>query len=142
MADIWSYLIDTNIIAESIKDRPNEGVLEWMSSVAPEECRLSVITLAELRRGIVHLEARSGGAAKVARIAQWLESVTDLYQGRVLNVTPAVAHAWAHLPIGRTLPKFDSLIAATAIAHDLAVVTHNVKDFEGIGVRLLDPYRA
>lgn len=138
---MWTYLIDTDVVSEVTKPRPNAGLIDWMASVDPEECCLSVITMAELRRGLVRREAK-GGTARAARIGQWLESIADQYQDRVLPVTPAVAHAWAHLPGDRALPDFDSLIAATAIAHDLTVVTRNARHFEGTGVRCLDPFNA
>ena len=133
----WTYLIETNVVSEAIKPVPDERVTAWMASTTPGECCLSVLTIAELTRGIVLVERR-GGTTKAANLRAWLGQVEQAYAGRILDVNPAVARAWADCP--STVAPFDSLLAATARAHGLTVVTRNTRDFEGAGVPVLDPF--
>ena len=132
-----TYLIDTNVVTESIKPQPDQGVAAWMANVDPGQCCLSILTVAELRRGIALLEARNA-TTKAQQITAWLERVEEEYAGRILGITASVARAWAYLP-GRPT-DIDSLIAATALAHDLTVVTRNMTDFDRIGVKTLNPF--
>jgi len=132
-----TYLIDTNVVSESIKPQPNPGVIDWMATVEPGQCCLSILTVAELRRGIALLEARNA-TTKARQITAWLERVEEEYAGRILGITAPVARAWAYLP-GRPT-DIDSLIAATAFAHDLTVVARNVADFDRTGVKTLNPF--
>ncbi len=136
---MWSYLIDTNVVSELSKPDPDPTAAAWTAQTEPACCCLSLLTLAELERGVVLLEAK-GAAAKARRIRQWLASIEEDYAGRILPVTAPVAQAWANLPTNRTFPGIDSLIAATAIAHGLTVVTRNIKDFEATGARCLNPF--
>ncbi|MDR3069065.1 MAG: type II toxin-antitoxin system VapC family toxin [Cellulomonas sp.] len=137
--DVWTYLLDTNVLSEPTKPRPDPGLTAWAQSAVPEECCLSVLSLAEIMRGLERLESR-GITAKAARLRVWMAQVQEDYDDRILPITSAVAQAWAGLPVSRTLPDFDSLLAATAVVHGLTVVTRNVKDFEGTGVPCLDPF--
>ena len=137
---MWVYLIDTNVVSELSKPDPDPTAAAWMAQTEPVECCLSLLTLAELERGVVLLEAK-GAVTKARRIRQWLTTVEDDYAGRILPVTAPVTHAWANLPTNRTFPGIDSLIAATAIAHNLTVVTRNTKDFAATGARCLDPFQ-
>jgi len=132
-----TYLLDTNVVSETIKPRPNEGAMHWMKDVDPRQCCLSVLTLAEIRRGVALLTAKNA-MQKAHELDSWLTSVQDEYADRIFDITMSVAYTWAHLPGKRT--TFDSLIAATAATHDLTVVTRNSIDFEVLGVRCLNPF--
>jgi len=134
---MWTYLVDTNVVSEATKPRPNAGVVAWMGSVTRDQCCLSILTIAELRRGIAMLEAKQA-VVKARRVTAWFELVQEEYADRILGVTPAVAYTWAYLP-GRPT-DFDSLIAATALAHNLCVVTRNTADFSSLGVSCLNPF--
>ncbi|MCL2467724.1 MAG: type II toxin-antitoxin system VapC family toxin [Micrococcales bacterium] len=139
LAEVWTYLLDTTVVSETTKPRPDPGLVAWAQDAVPEECCLSVLTLAEIMRGLVRLEDK-GATAKAARLRVWTEQLKADYADRIFPVTLPVAQAWAGLPVRRTLPDFDSLIAATAVAYGLTVVTRNTKDFEDAGVPCLNPF--
>lgn len=134
-----SYLIDTNILSELRRKSPDPGVAGWISQRRATLLYLSVLTLGEIRKGI---EAVSDVSRRQALI-DWLE--TDLpafFTGRILAVDEAVADRWGRLlaAAGRPLPVIDSLLAATALEHDLVLVTRNVKDFAGLPVQVFNPW--
>ena len=134
---MFTYILDTNVVSDSTKSRPNEGTMKWLNNTDPDVCCLSILTIAELHRGVALLTSRNA-LAKAQRIGLWVEQVVGEYSNRLLDITPAVAYRWAYLP-GRPT-DFDSLIAATALTYDLTVVTRNVIEFEPFGVRLLNPF--
>ena len=134
-----SYLIDTNVLSELRRKLPHPGVSAWFAQRPASSLYLSVLTLGELRKGIdgVNDEAR-----KLA-LSDWLN--TDLsvfFLGRVLSIDEQVADRWGQLvaAAGRPLPAIDSLLAATALVHRLTVVTRNAKDFEGLGLAVINPW--
>lgn len=136
------YLLDTNAVSEWIKPRPDPGLIGWLHEADEERMFLSVITIGEIRRGV---DRMSDGRRK-ARLTTWLsEQVADRFDQRLLPVDFGVAQAWGRIRaraegIGQRVDAVDALIAATAEAHGLAVVTRNRKDFRGTGVRLLCPW--
>lgn len=134
-----SYLIDTNVLSELRRKSPDPGVVTWFSQRPPATLHLSVLTLGEIRKGIegVRDEGRKQS------LIDWLE--TDLptfFTGRILDVNGAVADRWGRLvaAAGRPLPTIDSLLAATALKHDLVLVTRNTKDFAGLPVEVFNPW--
>jgi predicted nucleic acid-binding protein len=134
-----SYLIDTNVLSELRRKSPDPGVVAWFSQRPSATLFLSVLSLGEIRKGI---EGVSDSVRRQA-LVDWLE--TDLpafFTGRILLVDAAVADRWGRLVVaaGRPLPAIDSLLAATALAHDLVLVTRNVKDFAGLPVQLFNPW--
>lgn len=131
-----NYLLDTNIVSELTRASPHPGMVAWLREAG--ECYLSVLTIAELSRGAWLLRDRD--AARAVRLESWIQELQNEYADRVLAVESHVAAAWARLPNHRTLPAIDSLIAATASAHDLTIVTRNIKDFVDLGVPVLDPF--
>ncbi|MFC5337207.1 type II toxin-antitoxin system VapC family toxin [Leucobacter denitrificans] len=130
------YLIDTNVLSELTKPRPNLGVKNWV--VDQPDMYVSVLTLGEIGRGAQALRKRDDRRAE--RIAAWLEGVRRDFMTRVLPIDERVIDSWVTLPTMRTLPTIDGLIAATAAAHDLTVVTRNTAEFSDLGVRLLNPF--
>src|SRR5258708_1367056 len=125
------FLIDTNVLSEYNRPGgPDGGVKRWLETTARELQHVSVITLAEIQKGI---ELLADGKRR-AQLEQWLKQDLEAwFSGRVLYVDRQVAGRWASLVArgmreGRTLPTVDSLIAATALAHDLTIVTRNVRD--------------
>ena len=134
-----SYLIDTNVLSELRRKAPDSGVVDWFSQRPPATLHLSVLRLGEIRKGI---ESISDDARRQSLI-DWLE--TDLptfFTGRILPVDGAVADRWGRLvaTAGRPLPAIDSLLAATALKHDLVLITRNVKDFAGLPVQIFNPW--
>lgn len=134
-------LLDTNVISELAKASPGRAVVAWFETIPEEELRLSVLTLGEIRKGADLLDA---GARRDA-VARWLEGLSRIFADRILPVDEPVALGWGALcasarRAGRARPPIDSLLAATAIVHKQALATRNVKDFEGTGVLLVNPW--
>ena len=134
-----SYLLDTNVLSELRRKSPDPGVVSWFSQRPATTLHLSVLTLGEIRKGIegVRDEARRQA------LLDWLESdLPTFFTGRVLTVDGPVADRWGRLSAaaGRPLPAIDSLLAATALEHDLVLVTRNAKDFAGLPVELFNPW--
>lgn len=134
-----SYLIDTNVLSELRRKSPDPGVVNWFSQRPPATLHLSVLTLGEIRKGIEGI----GDDTRRQSLIDWLE--TDLpafFTGRILSVDGAVADRWGRLiaATGRLLPAIDGLLAATALEHDLVLVTRNVKDFAGLPVQIFNPW--
>ena len=133
------YLLDTVTLGEPTKVRPDPGVTHWIQTTDPGTKFISILTIAEARRGIAMLRRRDPNGA--AKLVLWLDSQRKLFADRVLPVDDEVAALWGELNADRTLPVMDSLIAATALAHDLTLVTRNTRDFAGTGVKLVNPWR-
>ncbi len=134
-----SYLIDTNVLSELRRKAPDPGVVGWFTRRPPSTLFLSVLTLGEIRKGIE-------GASDAQRrqvLTDWLETDLPLFfTGRVLSVDSSVSDRWGRMvgAAGRPLPAIDSLLAATAMVHDLVLVTRNTKDFAGLSVQLFNPW--
>lgn len=130
------YLLDTNIVSDVQRRLPKPT--EWLASVDPTSVSLSVITLGEIERGIVKL--RKVDSEKATRLDLWLRELRRDNSDRILAVTEDVALAWGRITAGRTRGSADTLIAATALVHDLILVTRNVADFDDTGVTVLNPW--
>ncbi|EJC63938.1 putative nucleic acid-binding protein [Rhizobium leguminosarum bv. viciae WSM1455] len=135
-------LLDTNVLSEVTRPRPDARVLEWLDSLDEDRSFISTVSIAEIRRGVALMES---GRKRDAR-AEWLaQDLPQRFEQRVIPVDQPVAIAWGDLlglakRSGRGLSSMDGLIAATAIAHDLTLATRNIKDFEGFGIELVDPW--
>ncbi len=133
-----SWLLDTNILSELRKGhRANEGVRAWFAEVREEELFTSVLVLGEVRRGIESIRRRDVPSALA--LEQWLMRMTTSFGDRILPVDSMVADRWGALNVPDPVPTVDGLLAATALVHDLVLVTRNVRDVGRTGVRLLDP---
>ena len=136
------FLLDTNIPSELTRPHPQSSVLRWLENANDEELYLSVISLGEILKGITALP----GSKRRRDLEKWLhESLRPWFEGRILAIDEPVAErrgifAGQCKSKGRPLNVVDGLIAATALVHDLTVVTRNVRDFEGLGVELLNPW--
>ena len=132
--------MDTMVLSELSKARPDPRVLEWIAAQDNESLFLSVMTLGEIERGI--LKKRRTEPGKADRISAWLDAVVLQFDQRFLQVTPAISKRWGRLSIAASPQDVDLLIAATALVHGLTVVTRNTRHFEPTGVRLFNPYTA
>ena len=137
-----NYLLDTNVISELITKQPNPRVTEWLDRQDPNHVFLSVITIGEVNKGIERLPA----SARKDALRNWL--TTDLltrFSGRILTLDIEVMLTWGTLTgqlerIGRSIPAFDSLVAALALQHNCILVTRNERDFTDTGVNLINPW--
>lgn len=133
------YLLDTNVLSETYRpSRMNPGVRAWLESVPVSELHFSVVTDLELERGVL-LQQRKD-PVRAARIRRWLVSVRRNLDPRLLDVTSEISRLCAAIQVPDRRPLADALIAATAVHHDLIVVTRNEKDFDVPGLRLLNPF--
>ena len=133
------YLIDTNIISEVRKGRRcDPRVAAWYRAARDDELFLSVLVVGEIRQGIERLRPRN--ARQATALENWLEEILGSFGERVLPINERVAQIWGRLNTPEPLPVVDSLLAATAEAHGLTLVTRNLKDIERSGVRCLNPF--
>jgi toxin FitB len=139
MARLAGYLLDTNVISETVRVRPNAQVMRWLDTLQPEQLHVSVLSLGEIRKGALML----ADAKRRAKLLDWLEAdLSQWFEARVLPVDKGVCAHWAQLlaDAERPLPAIDSLLAATASHNGLVLATRNTKDFDLIGVELLNPW--
>jgi|SRR5579883_42101 len=136
-----SYLFDTNIISEVRKGaRCDPNVAAWYASIADEDIFLSTLVLGEIRKGIELARLRDAG--KAAALEHWLREVETAFDGRVLGIDNAVSDQWGRMSAIRPVSVIDSLLAATALTAGLTLVTRNDRDVAGLGVTVLNPFRA
>ncbi len=131
-------LLDTMVLSELRKARPNARVVAYLKSQAPDAVFVSALTIGEIEAGIE--KQRSTAPDFAAELAQWLALMELQFAQNILPVTPAIAKLWGRLCVQTGNKGIDNLIAATALCHNLTVVTRNVKDFEPTGVRVWDPF--
>ena len=136
------FLFDTNLVSEATKDKASPRVTAWLAAINSREAYLSVITASELRAGA---ELMPHGARR-RRFEQWIAyDILQRFKPNILNVDLSVAESFGRYLAedrlrGRTTSPVDLLIAATAKAHDLTLVTRNTRDFNHLGVKLLNPW--
>jgi toxin FitB len=135
-----SFLLDTNVVSEILKQAPDPGVAKWFASVPADRLFLSVLVVGEVRLGIERLARRDAAQAEI--FEQWLSQLVDGYGDRLIPVTERIAQAWGRLNVPDPLPVVDGLMAATALVNDWTLVTRNVSDVRSTGVRLLNPFTA
>jgi predicted nucleic acid-binding protein len=137
-------LLDTNVLSEVTRPAPDARVLDWLDGLDEDRSFISVVSIAEIRRGVALMDE----GRKREALAEWLaRDLPQRFEQRVLPVDEPVALAWGDLMglakrRGRGLSSMDGLIAATAIAQDLTLATRNTKDFEGFGIDVFDPWIA
>ena len=134
-----NYLVDTNAISEFKKKLPNQNVLDWFAAQTEESLFLSVITIGEIEKGIAKIVDVKGRAS----YETWLNNLIVRFDGRILPISISIARRWGRLfgklqLTGINLPNWDSLIAATALEHDLTIITRNEADFAQSGAKVLN----
>ena len=133
------YLLDTVVVSDTMKRRPDQVAAAWLDAHEPEGFFLSVITLGEIQRGTATVRRREPEFA--TRLDRWLAAVRTTYAERLLSVTEDIALRWGELTAALGNDGYDLLIAATALEHDLTIATRNLRHFDGTGARLVDPFR-
>jgi len=138
------FLLDTNCISELVRPRPEPRVLEWMEEADERLLYLSVLTLGEIRRGVAGLVQ----GKRRTRLETWLEvDLQSRFAGRIVTVDAAVADRWGLIADGtasrgKALSVIDGLLAATALHHNLTIVSRNTRDFADTQVQVLNPWQA
>jgi predicted nucleic acid-binding protein len=138
-----SFLLDTNVISEWVKPRPDPQVIAWLAETDEDRIFLSVISFAEIRMGVELLPA----GQRRDRLAGWLaDELPVRFEGRILPVDRTIAEAWGVVTIrarkaGVTVGSIDAFFAATSIARRLTLVTRNIEHFQALKIPLLDPWQ-
>jgi predicted nucleic acid-binding protein len=131
------YLLDTNVASELRRARPHGAVVAWLTGVANDQLYLSTVTIGEIQAGIEI--TRDQDAIRAQELSDWLEQVAQSYS--ILPMDAAAFRCWARLMHRQpSTLKEDAMIAATALIRSFVVVTRNLRDFAGFGVRTLDPF--
>jgi len=133
-----SYLLDTNVVSQTRKKKPEAGVIAWLKSAPSAELYLSVLVIGELENWAALRRGKDPRAAK--SLEDWIQEIRNRFSGRILPVDEEVAVIWGELNAIRPLPVIDSLIAATARVHGMTVVTGNEADMSGLGVVVINPF--
>ncbi len=136
-----SYLLDTNVVSETERKRPDSKVVEWLDLVDSGNVYLSALTIGEIKKGVSKL---ASGKRK-AHIQNWLEDVRRHFGVRILPLTEPTFLVWGKMMAefekrGIVRPALDSLLEATALEHDLILVTRNVRNFQRSSVTILNPW--
>lgn len=137
------YLLDTCVISELVAKQPNPGVLEWIDTIDEDGIYLSVITVGEIIKGIEKLP----NSKRRQELKDWLENELLIrFQDNLIELDVNILIQWGKLNArpessGKRLPAIDSLIAATALEHDIILVTRNETDFKGTGIEILNPWK-
>lgn len=138
------YLLDTNVVSEWVRPRPNANVLAWLAAANEDEVFINVCTLAELRFGVASMPK----GKRRDRLDDWLTGdLTARFEGRIIPIDIAIADAWGFVHArarsrGRPMDAIDGFLAATAEVHGMTVVTRNTRDFEAGGASILNPWIA
>jgi len=138
-----NYLLDTCVISELVAKQPNSQVVEWIDSLDNDLVYLSAITIGEITKGIEKLPQSS----RKQTLNEWLKrDLLARFHGKILSLDTAVLIEWGSLTArlessGQIMPAIDSLIAATALAHQMTLATRNVGDFEAANVKIINPWK-
>jgi len=137
-----TFLLDTNVVSEWVKVRPDPGVVSWFAETDEDHIFISVITIAELRYGIARMEKGS----RQKRLDEWSRHDLPLrFEGRILPIDDTIANAWGDIMAhraaqGRPMNAMDAFIAATVTVNDLTLVTRNVSDFKPSVKAIIAPW--
>ena len=136
------YLLDTCVISELVRQRPNVRVVEWLQQQDPDSLYISFLTVGEIKKGI----EKRGGDARAIKLEKWLQTtILGAFANRILPVERSVSLEWGRIcgeaeRTGRKRPAIDALIAATAFVHKMKLVTRNVDDMADMGASIFNPF--
>ena len=136
-----SYLLDTNVVSETERKRPDSKVLKWLENTDPGNTYLSALTIGEIKKGVSKLAT----GKRKAHIQNWLEGVRQQFGGRILPITEQTFLVWGKMMAefeqrGLVRAALDSFLEATALEHDFILVTRNVRNFQHSSVTILNPW--
>ncbi|MBM3570500.1 MAG: type II toxin-antitoxin system VapC family toxin [Alphaproteobacteria bacterium] len=132
------YLLDTNILSETRRRRPEARVLDWLRRADAASLHVSVLTLGEIAKGAAVIGRRDPAAGRA--LAAWLDGLREHYADRVVGIDAAIAETWGRMSAARPLPAIDGLLAASAQVLGMTLVTRNPRDIEGTGVPVFNPW--
>jgi predicted nucleic acid-binding protein len=132
------FLLDTNVISETRRKAPNPELLAWLAGVDPAALYVSVLSFGEIAKGIALISRKNLEAGLALR--EWFGEARRLYAERLVPIDADIAEEWGRLSSIRSLPVVDGLLAATASIHKMTLVTRNLRDMEGTGVLLFNPW--
>ena len=140
-----SYLIDTCVISEFVKRKPNDYVRNWFNQQQEIQLFISTVSLAEIKKGIYKIKPSQ--PERALKLQNWLNTLELSFSQRILPINDDVLEQWAQLSAsmerqGNTLAVMDSLIAATALHHNLTIATRNVNDFNALPLKIINPFEA
>jgi predicted nucleic acid-binding protein len=135
------YLLDTNVLSETRKKKADAGVISFLEAAEASSLYISVLTLGELRKGIVSKKIKDPDPNAASRLAAWVEGLEFSFADRILGIDAATAKLWGDWSGQRPRPVVDTLLAATAVLHELTLVTRNLRDVRGIPVKLHNPWQ-
>ena len=135
------YIIDTCVISEILKPKPNKKVVEYLNSIDDSKLYMSAMTIGELHKGIQKLRE----SKRKWELFSWLDAIEEEYENRILPFNKEGGIYWGRMMSGldskgKTMSAFDSIIAATGLEHHLYLITRNVKDFKECGVDIINPW--
>jgi toxin FitB len=136
-----AYLLDTNLLSETRKKKADSGVISFLESADSSSLFVSVLTLGELRKGIVAKKLKDPDPNAAKKLTAWVEGLELSFADRILGIDAATARLWGDWSGQRPRPVVDTLLAATAVLHDLTFVTRNLRDVRGIPVKLHNPWQ-
>ncbi len=136
-----SYLVDTNVISEPSRKRPDPKVIHWLAGIDDARIYISALTVGEMKKGAVKLSSVSDSVL----VQDYLEKMRNRFTGRILPITEQTFLVWGRMIAefelkGIVRPVLDSLLEATAVEHDLILVTRNVRNFKESSVTILNPW--
>jgi hypothetical protein len=133
------FLLDTNVLRELLKGgRCDAGVRQWIQNTPSEELFVSAVVLGEIRRGIERIRIRDQNQARA--LEKWLQSLKTEFADRVLPVDERVADHWGRLGLRQPVPPLDAFLAATALAHNLTVISRDEAGHRNTGARVINPF--
>jgi predicted nucleic acid-binding protein len=134
------YLLDTNVLSETRKPKPDLGVIAFLQSAAPSSVFISVLSIGELRKGIISKKIKDPDPNAACRLAAWVEGLELSFADHILGIDAATARLWGDWSGQRPRPVIDTLLAATAVIHNLTLITRNQRDVRGIPVKSHNPW--
>ncbi len=134
-----AFLVDTNVISELRKgNRADPGVKQWFMDTESNNIYISVLVVGEMRRGIELIRRRDPISSQ--HLEAWLRRLLKEYGDHILPVTQEIAELWGGLSLEKPLPPIDGLLAATAMYHNMVLITRNLRDFERASIKVLNPF--